>query len=880
MLNSIVDKGSLSGNRTFSKHIQSLKHSFFTRSYYTRDIKDYYYNGGHRMAVEYKEIDLNKKWRFTLETFVDVEKNEYDDSGWRSLNLPHDWSVEFPFDEQNGEGCTAYLPGGIGWYRKNFITSISSDEGNVTLNFDGIYNHSEVYINGQLISERPYGYVPITCDLTPYLKPIGEENVIAVKVDRSRYVDSRWYPGSGIYRKVLLIESNLVNIPLYGTYITTPDITRDKGQVDVVYTVNNNSTRKETSLVKCRILDINASVVAIEEKEVELEACSSQELAMTMSVTNPVLWQVHNGKMYTLETRIELNDTIVYENKKSFAFRTIRFDVNEGFFLNNVSMKLKGVCIHHDGGLVGAAVPKGVWRRRLEMLIDGGCNAIRCSHNPPSAEFLDLCDELGLLVQHEFYDEWDNPKDKRMNMYERHDDYISRGSAEYFEEWGKIDLQEAVMRDRNHPSIIQWSIGNEIEWTYENVMKATGYFDANASGNYFWCPPPFNPEEIRERYNAMPKQPHTMEDTAKKLVRWTKELDITRPVTANCILPSGSHACGAVEALDVVGYSYRRVLYDDLHAAYPRIPIQENEALGQWHEWKAVIERPFVAGMFIWTGIDYLGESTEKWPQKSKLPGLLNLAGFDKPSYHMFKTLWSEENYLFIASNTREKSVYKLDADGGFQDTSEIGGWQQRRWFWHEINRHWNYENNEEILVEVYANTDYVELFLNEMSVGVKALSDFEDHVMKWIVPYEEGTLRAVGYKGNQKEVSVEKVIRTTGQLAMLNVQVDQKTLMADEEDVAHVVVQLVDDNNEPITQREAKIEFDIEGPHRLLGVDNGYCRSTQTFQNNVIETYEGRCLLIVQSTDVIGEIKIIARIMDEDVELISHTTVIEVVEA
>ncbi|MGS0523886.1 glycoside hydrolase family 2 TIM barrel-domain containing protein [Zobellia nedashkovskayae] len=288
-------------------------------------------------------------------------------------------------------------------------------------------------------------------------------------------------------------------------------------------------------------------------------------------------------------------------------------------------MKIKGVCLHHDGGMVGAAVPDDVWRRRLTKLKKAGCNAIRISHNPGSEAFLNLCDEMGFLVQDEFFDEWDNPKDKRKNMNEQSVDYVTRGYTEHFQEWAEKDLKNTILAHRNHPSIIQWSIGNEIEWTYPRNTDATGFFNNMGwQGNYFFSEPPFTPEQIKEQLKTLPKEKYDIGKTAQKLAKWTKELDTTRYVTANCILPSASHLSGYTDALDVVGYSYRRVIYDYGHKNYPNEVIMGTENLPQWHEWKAVMERPFISGLFLWTGIDYMGESNGGWPKKGTNSGLLN----------------------------------------------------------------------------------------------------------------------------------------------------------------------------------------------------------------------------------------------------------------
>lgn len=373
------------------------------------------------------------------------------------------------------------------------------------------------------------------------------------------------------------------------------------------------------------------------------------------------MWSPEQPALYTAITTIRQGEHIVDRLDTRFGVRDIYFDPKTGFYLNGVKTAIKGVNLHHDAGAVGVAVPKDVWRRRLASLKRAGTNAIRTAHNPASEEFLNLCDEMGFLVQAEIFDEWDNPKDKRLNQWERHSDRISRGYADYFQQEAEEDLKIAVKRDRNHPSIFMWSIGNEIEWTYPRYKAATGYFDMNASGNYFYNPPFITEQEIKDRFHKSEPGQYVLAKTAAKLSNWVKELDTTRPVTANLILPSVSHISGYTDALDVVGYSYRRVIYDYGHERYPDKPIMGTENVVQWHEWKAVIEREFISGTFLWTGVDYLGEAHGAWPRKAVRSGMLDLAGFETPAYSLYRTLWSDEPYIAITTQTEDKSLYKRD---------------------------------------------------------------------------------------------------------------------------------------------------------------------------------------------------------------------------
>ncbi|MEN0111443.1 MAG: glycoside hydrolase family 2 TIM barrel-domain containing protein, partial [Planctomycetota bacterium] len=482
----------------------------------------------------------------------------------------------------------------------------------------------------------------------------------------------------------------------------------------------------------------------------------------------------------------------------------------------------------------------------------GGCNAIRTAHNPPSREFLDLCDDLGLLVQNEFYDEWDYPKDKRLNMQERSIDPITRGHHEYFQEWAERDLKATMLRDRNHPCVFQWSIGNEIEWTYPRYRPASGYFDADASGNYFWNPPYIDPAEVRRRLDAAEPPEHILAKTADRLAGWTRELDRTRPVTANCILPTVSHVSGYADALDLVGYSYRRVVYDYALRHFPGKPVMGTENLAQWHEWKAVLERPRVAGVFLWTGVDYLGEATDRWPQKGLRCGLLDTAGFAKPPYHMMKSLWTSEPCVHLATNLLSASDYRIDQETGWVVEKTPGEWRRRTWEWHAVNRHWNYEPGQATVVEAYANTDRLELFLNDRSLGVRSLSDFPDRIFKWVVPFEPGELVVTSASGAARDA-----LRTAGNAARLKLDIDRGRIASDGRDAAHVVVQITDDRGTPVRTTEREVTFQVDGPAHLIGVDNGSLTTVECFQSDRVVTHQGRCLGIVRSTLEPGEVTV-----------------------
>ncbi len=796
---------------------------------------------------EKRAVDFNFGWKFSLEEHPNAFDPSFDDGHWRALNLPHDWVIEnkpdstFKFWQATGR-----IPGkGIGWYRKTFKLDIEEDEVCYVL-FDGIYNNATVWINGSQLGFHPYGYSPFYYDLTSYLNRDGKENVLVVKVDHTRYADSRWYTGAGIYRNVELIKTNKLHIPIWGTFITTPEVSSESANVRVQVKIRND-------FYKPKNISLNTSLVApggitIAQKRQEVNIDEEKEFIHEFDLKNPLLWDTKNPHLYTAINWIEENGEVVDIYETRFGIRSIKFDAEEGFFLNGEHTLIKGVCLHHDAGLVGTAVPKGVWRRRLEILKAAGCNAIRSAHNPVSSEFLDLCDEMGFLVQDEFFDEWDYPKDKRFNMNQQSVHYETQGYVQHFQDWAEKDIATTILSHRNHPSIIQWSIGNEIEWTYPRNQDATGFFNnLDWNGNYFWSEPPFSPEKISQMLEILPKEEFDIGETAQKLSDWTRQYDTTRPVTANCILPSVSHLNGYADALDVIGYSYRRVLYDYGHQNYPDVPIMGTENVPQYHEWKAVIDHPHIAGTFLWTGIQYMGEVHGDWPTRTNGSGLLDLAGYLLPPYHMFKSLWSDTPHIYMTTNKYDqikyqgKQIYRLNQSMEVEEY-QPGAWKEFVWGWQSVNEHWNYQEGDTIIVEIITNSEQVELFLNDKSLGIKNRASFEDNILKWAVIYEPGVLKAVG----QNEIDYQ--YETAWEPHKMEVRVDKSNLMADNYDVAHIEVQLVDSKGVPVRLDDKQISFEVDEKLKVLGVDNGATASDQAFQSDKVMTHKGRALLIVQA--------------------------------
>ncbi|MFY0607649.1 MAG: DUF4982 domain-containing protein [Cyclobacteriaceae bacterium] len=809
-----------------------------------------------------REKDFNFGWKFQLmNDTLPPDNVPMIDENWRDIRLPHDWSIEASFDSTL-EGCTGYLPGGIGIYQKHFPSPEQSKDKNTYILFDGVYNNATFWLNGIRLGENPYGYSPVYFDLTETLKTDGSENVLTVHVDRTRYADSRWYTGSGIYRNVKLVTVDKLHIPIWGTFVTTPEISNESAKVTIEIKVENLDREAADFQLTTRIEDAQGNLVSETSDDLGLASQSNKSYYQSLSVINPQLWDTDNPYLYRAITSVNVEGVLVDEYITVFGIRSLRFDEDQGFFLNGKSTYAKGVCLHHDAGLVGAAVPKGVWKRRLQKLKDAGVNAIRTSHNPFSEEFLDLCDEMGFLVQNEIFDEMDNPKDKRFNLNEREVLYHTRGYTEHFQKWGKSDLRRTILRDRNHPSVFQWSIGNEIEWTYPDYKHVSGLWDDNKG--YWNKIPTLTPAEMKSRYDALPDRKYKLAETAKRLSGWVKELDSTRPVTANLIIPVASLATGYADALDVVGFSYQIAQYDWSKKHYPQMLFTGNENSGLLSEWNSILEKPYVFSMFMWTGIDYMGESNLSWPKKGWSGDMLDFAGFEKPGWYNFKAIWKNSPHISIGTRAIAGSKFQVNKWNGKPEPMSK---KALNWENDASNTHWNYTQDELILVEVRSNLPVVELFLDGTSLGSRSMSECPDRIFRWAVPFHAGTLTAKGgFDGN--EISDE--LSTTSDVVSLDVTSDKELLIADGYDVAHIVVQLVDKEGLPVKTSDQKIEFEIKGNIKLLGVDNGSETNVQNYQSNNLLTEEGRCLAIVQSIRQSGEATVTVKSVGLEPQIVS----------
>ena len=772
-------------------------------------------------------------WKFLRGDAPGAQAMQYSDAAWRDVDLPHDWSIEGPFDkDESSSGPGAYLPTGIGWYRKRFRLPEADRDRVVVLEFDGVYQNSEVWINGQYLGLRPFGYVPFSYELTPHLK-FGGENVVAVKVDNSSQTNCRWYSGSGIYRHTWLLSTNQLRVAYWGTFVTFPRVTPQSAIVEVKTRIANGRRISSLCTLTTDLLDKDGNIVQTQEASQAVGAGAEYEFVQRITVGKPNLWSPANPYLYTVRSTVREAGRAVDVYDTPIGIREALFDANRGFLLNGEHIKLNGVCLHQEAGSVGSAVPERVWVRRLELLREMGCNAIRTSHNPYAAEFLDLCDKMGFLLMNEAFDEWRMAKGQ-----------IKNGYHVYFDEWHERDLMNFIHRDRNHPSVVLWSAGNEV-------------------------PDQFDPEGA---------------ETLRRLNHIFHSEDPTRPVTVGCdhVYSEPFSEMARPEflaALDIVGYNYvdrwrdraekyysidreafpaRRVIGTEspamggIRGEYSSLfPQLAQENLRPWYRpgrdldveklWQFVSTYDYVAGDFMWTGIDYLGESS--WPSRSSGSGVIDTCGFKKDGFYFYQSQWTSSPMLHLFP-------------------------------------HWNWKGKvgQVIPVTCYTNCDTVELFLNGKSLGVKGYrfprygmedryGNYAAHAraprttsdlhLTWDVPYEPGTLKAVGSRDGNIACTAE--VSTTGEPAKVVLTADRATLAADRRDVAHVTVEIRDSQGRLVPIADNPIAFAIEGEGRIIGLDNGDPRSHEDFKATSRKAFSGMCLAIVQSTTRSGQIRLMA---------------------
>ena len=796
----------------------------------------------------YTPQDFTADWKFTLsDSLSDYSSPDANDSDWRTLNLPHDWSIEADFSKDNpATPSGGALLGGIGWYRKTFTVDKEKEGQKIYIDFDGVYWNSEVWINGVSAGKRPNGYISFRYDLTPHIK-FGESNVIAVKADNSNQPNSRWYSGSGIYRNVWLITKNPVHIAHWGTYVTTPEITEKSAKISIVTRIQNTTEQETDISVENILVNQDGKVVGKTKSSPGQATRGISSVAQEIEISAPILWSIENPYLYKVITKLSRKGKIVDEYETVTGIRSFQFDAEKGFILNGKRVKINGVCNHHDLGCLGSAVNERAIERQLEILKAMGCNGIRCSHNPPTPELLDLCDKMGFIVMDEALDMWR----KKKTTY----DY-----SNYFLEWYEKDLTDLILRDRNHPSVFMWSIGNEVlEQGTHPGMEISNLEEAGKLLNNF---KPIDPKKFESgelNFNMLLTQ---------RLAEIVKALDPSRPITAGCDETRPTNHLFKSGALDIIGFNYRIENYATVPQDYPEKPFIATESVsglmsrgyylmpsdsiniwperwdkpfdrpfkqcssydncrvpwGSNHEetWKLIKKNDFIAGQYIWTGFDYLGEPTPfGWPSRSSYFGIIDLCGFPKDIYYMYQSEWTNKEVLHIFP-------------------------------------HWNQNPGETVDVWAYCNNaDEVELFLNGRSLGTKKKEGDNLHVW-WRVPFEPGVIKAVSRK-NGKEVLC-KEIRTAGEPVAIRLTADRETLKATGKDLSFITVEASDKDGNIVPIAENLIRFTIEGEGFIAGTDNGDPTNSHSLKKPERNLFNGKCLVVVQSKTKPGNIKLTAK--------------------
>ena len=774
-------------------------------------------------------ILFDSSWLFTLADSAQMSQTSYNDSKWRLLDLPHDWAIEGDFSAGNPSGAGGgALPGGIGWYRKHFrLSDLQSRNDRYFIAFDGVYMNSTVYLNGHELGHRPYGYSSFEYDMTPYLNTTGD-NVLAVKVDNSDQPNSRWYSGCGIFRHVWLVTSSNLHIAQWGIHV----VANVNGDVSVDVDLVNNGQGQYRPVVKNTVYDPQGKIVATK---------ASASLTQKLHVKSPQLWSIESPKVYSVKTEIVVDGKVVDTEITTTGFRSFRFDAKTGFWLNGKNFKLNGVCEHHDLGCLGAAFNEDAMRRKLIKLKEMGVNALRCSHNPPAPELLNLCDTMGLVVMDESFDMWRRKKTKN--------DY-----ARFFDEWHERDLSDLVLRDRNHPSIILWSIGNEVleQWSSADADELT-LEQANLILNAG-----HDASTLAHGKELSPNSLLTIH-----LADIIKKYDKTRPITAGCNEPDPNNHLFKSGAIDVIGFNYHHQWVKDVPKNFPNKPFIFSESVSalqtrgfymmpsdsiyvapvEWwkpytdpsfmcssydnmhapwsstHEqtWDVVKHTPYVGGQFIWTGFDYIGEPTPYgFPARSSYFGIIDLAGFPKDSYYLYQSEWTTRKVLHLFP-------------------------------------HWNWIEGQTIDMWCYYNqADEVELFVNGKSQGVRrkahygeALPDATEYDVMWRVKYETGEVRVVARK-NGKQVG-EETIRTAGAPDHLRLSLDYQG-----KTTTFVNVEVVDKDGNLCPNAENQVFFSLDGKAEILGVDNGSPFSMERFKDNKRKAFFGKCLVVVKGKGVL----------------------------
>jgi len=760
-------------------------------------------------GIERKQL-FDYDWKFFPGDITEARSKNFNDDGWRVLDLPHDWSIEGKVNPKNPTGgAGGYFPAGVGWYRKTFLVPKEWKGKNISIYFEGVYMNSEVFINGRSLGVYPYGYSSFSYNLSAYLDA-GNENVIAVKVDNSQQPNCRWYSGSGIYRHVWMTVTDPVHVADGGVAVTSSSISADKATVQIKTLVKNETALAQTIVLKARLWNADAKNIGDADKRVELTANSEKEVIQTITVSKPLLWSPETPHLYSARIQLLKNKKVVDDATINFGIRSIKFTAENGFLLNGKTVKLNGGCAHHDNGCLGAAAFDRAEERKVELLKAAGFNAVRTSHNPPSVAFLDACDKLGLLVIDETFDGWREKK-------------TQYGYAGYFDQWWERDLSAMILRDRNHPSIIMWSTGNE----------------------------------IIER-----KKPIAVE-TARMLANAIKKIDSTRPVTSAMTTWDKDWEIfdSLMAAHDVCGYNYQLHRAQSDHQRVPsRVIVQtESYPVDAFANWKLVQNNNYIIGDFVWTAIDYLGESgIGRWYYSGDIPGEhwehdffpwhgaycgdIDLSGWRKPISHYRSMLYNNTEKLYLA--VREPSPEPLELKTTLWSVWPT--WESWTWPEHE---------GKNIQVEVYSKYPRVRLYLNDKLVGEKSTTKEQEYKASFSLSYSPGILKAVAVE-NDKETGAT-ILQTSGEAAKIKLSADRKEIVANGQDLIYVSIEITDKNGVVQPNAANRLHFKIDGAAVIAGTDNADVKDTDPYSGDTRKTWHGRALVVIRSTHSAGDIKL-----------------------
>jgi beta-galactosidase len=761
-----------------------------------------------------RDRSFDSDWRFLRADAPGAESPVFNDSAWRTLDLPHDWSIEdlpstngappSPFDpaQSGGGASTGFFVGGTGWYRKHFTLNPVDAGKNVTILFDGVYMNADFWINGQRLGNHPYGYTAFSYNLTPHLKPAGQENVLAVQV-KNTGKNSRWYSGSGIYRNVSLVVADPVHIPVWGLHVIATNTSKSDATVSVATTITNGSGVDATIRVRTRLVQPNGRALRAQEEEISIPAGNQRELTQVVPVNRPILWSLENPALYRAEVELIQGRRTLDRTATPFGIRSLRFTPSNGFELNGEVVELKGGCMHHDNGPLGSAAIDRAEERRVELMKAYGFNAIRTAHNPPSRAFLDACDRLGMLVIDEAFDMWERQKNP--------DDYHL-----YFKDWWQRDLESMILRDRNHPSVIMWSIGNEI------------------------------PERGAPSGVAI----------ADKMAAAIRPLDTTRPVTAGICefwddrSKTWADTAPAFVHLEADGYNYQWRRYVSDHATFPARIMYGAESYPReaFDNWRVVVSNSWVIGDFVWTAWDYIGETglgnavldnerANRFPWFNAFCGDIDICGFKKAPLYYREVIWGDAQVNL--------AVHAPIPQGRRERVSQ--------WGWPDERQSWTWPGSEgtPLDVTVYSSCETVRLELDGKEIATEPVN--ARMIARFKVPYQPGELRAIGLSGGKRIASAS--LRTAGEPSNIRLTADRSKVRANRNDLSYVTVEIIDRNGTLVPNAAIPVRFTVTGAGELAATGSGAPNDAASFHLPVRKAWQGRCLAILRPKGNSGRI-------------------------